>query len=187
VVAVNLSEVENKRARILNRKQHLWNSIEIVDGNFEELEYDDESFDIVWSQDAFLHSPAKKQVVREAARVLKPGGDFIFTDPMQSDECPDGVLQPILDRIHLESMATPSFYRNTASEYGLKEIKYNELTEHLLKHYSAVLNETIERQHELNDQISSEYRQNMKKGLKHWIDGASRGYLSWGILHFRKE
>lgn len=187
VVAVNLSEVENERARNLNRKQQLENLIEVVDGNFEELEYDDESFDIVWSQDAFLHSPARKQVVREAARVLKPGGDFIFTDPMQSDDCPEGVLQPILDRIHLESMATPAFYREAASEFGFKEIHFDELTEHLKKHYSAVLNETNKRQHELKDQISGEYSQNMKKGLKHWINGATRGYLSWGILHFRKE
>lgn len=187
VVALNLSEVENDRARKLNREHGLEDLIDVVDGNFEDLDYDDEIFDIVWSQDSFLHSPAREQVIREVSRILKPGGDFIFTDPMQSDDCPEDVLQPILDRIHLESMASPDFYRNVASRNGLIEVNYDELTEHLKRHYSAILEETKKRENELTKRISEEYFQNMKKGLRHWIDGASKGYLSWGIMHFRKD
>ena len=41
----------------------------------------------------------------------KPGGHFVFTDPMQTDDCPPDVLQPVLDRIHLDSLASPGFYR----------------------------------------------------------------------------
>ena len=26
----------------------------------------------------------------------------------------------------------------------------------------------------------------IKTGLQHWVDGGRRGYLQWGILHFRK-
>jgi hypothetical protein len=29
------------------------------------------------------------------------------------------------------------------------------------------------------------YVDNMIKGLQHWVDGADRGYLAWGILDFR--
>ncbi len=187
VIGLNLSEVENNRARELNRDQGLDGKINIVDGNFEDLGFEDESFDVVWSQDSFLHSPARKQVIEEVSRILKPGGEFIFTDPMQSDDCPDGVLQPILDRIHLESMASPDFYRETADEFDMEEVQYDELTEHLRKHYSAVLQETEKQEEELKARISEDYTQNMKKGLRHWIDGASNGYLSWGIMHFRKQ
>lgn len=186
VIGLNLSEVENNRARELNRDQGLDGKISIMDGNFEDLDFEDESFDVVWSQDSFLHSPARKQVIEEVSRILKPGGEFIFTDPMQSDDCPDGVLQPILDRIHLESMASPDFYRETADEFDMEEVQYDELTEHLRKHYSAVLQETEKQEEELKARISEEYTRNMKKGLRHWIDGASNGYLSWGIMHFRK-
>jgi sarcosine/dimethylglycine N-methyltransferase len=186
VVALNLSEIENDRARRLNREHGLEEHIDVVDGNFEELDYDDEMFDIVWSQDAFLHSPAREQVVREVSRILKPGGDFIFTDPMQSENCPDDVLQPIFNRIHLESMASPAFYRDIASRNGLIEVSYDELTEHLKRHYSAILEETEKRENELTKRISKEYFQNMRIGLHYWIDGAAKGYLSWGIMHYRK-
>jgi sarcosine/dimethylglycine N-methyltransferase len=187
VTALNLSEVENERARKLNREQELDELIEVVDGNFEELPYEDETFDLVWSQDAFLHSPAREQVIKEASRVLKPGGDFVFTDPMQSDNCPEGVLQPILNRIHLDSMASPEFYRKTASANNLEEVVFEELTIHLKRHYSSVLDETIKHETQLKSRVSEEYIRNMKTGLQHWIDGAEKGYLSWGIFHFKKS
>jgi sarcosine/dimethylglycine N-methyltransferase len=41
-------------------------------------------------------------VLGEVNRVLKPmAGRFVFTDPMRADDCPEGVLDPILARIHL--------------------------------------------------------------------------------------
>jgi len=186
VVALNLSEVENSRARQLNKEQGLEELIDVVDDRFESVPYPDNTFDVVWSQDAFLHSPAREQVLGEATRILKSGGELIFTDPMKSDECPEGVLQPILDRIHLDSLASPSFYNNTAERLGLNNPRFEELTHHLKQHYEAVLKETEKREADLKALISSEYIQNMKKGLAHWINGAQKGYLAWGILHYIK-
>jgi len=187
VVALNLSKVENEKSRLLNQKKGLDNLIDVIEGNFEEIPFKDESFDIVWSQDAFLHSPLRTQVISEAARVLKVSGEFIFTDPMKTDNCPDGVLQPILDRIHLEDMASPEFYRQVAAENGLKELNFDNKTEQLRNHYSAVLRETLEHEKELQNKISKEYLENMKSGLNHWIRGAENHYLTWGIFHFIKK
>ena len=122
VVALNLSEVENERDRQMNREQGLDHLIEVVDASFEDLPYPDNSFDFAWSQDAMLHSGERAKVVGEVVRVLKPGGEFVFTDPMQTDNCPDGVLQPILDRIHLETLGSPGFYREQAAGHGMSEL-----------------------------------------------------------------
>jgi len=187
VVALNVSEVENERARSLNKKSGLYDLIEVVDGNFEELPFEDESFDIVWSQDSFLHSPLREQVISEASRVLTTSGELIFTDPMKADACPDGVLQPILDRIHLESMASPEFYRQAAAGNGFEELTFDENTEHLKRHYTAVLHQTLEHEDKLRKNVSREYLENMKEGLNHWIDGAEKDYLAWGIFHFQKS
>ena len=186
VVALNLSEVENRRARALNQEQGLADKIEVVEGSFEALPYPDDSFDVVWSQDAMLHSGARDKVVAEVARVLKPGGRFVFTDPMQSDNCPEGVLQPIKDRIHLQSLGSPVFYREQAARAGLKEESFSELTEHLVNHYGRVRAETEARGDALSRRVSAAYIERMKTGLGHWVDGGKRGYLSWGIFLFRK-
>jgi len=186
-VALNLSEVENERDREMNREQGLADLIDVVDASFEKVDYPDETFDVVWSQDAILHSDHREKVLEEVARVLKPGGEFIMTDPMQADDCPEGVLEPILNRIHLSSLGSPSFYIETAKKLGMKDLGFEDHTAQLTRHYSRVYQTLTEREDELADKIvSREYIERMKQGLQHWIDGGRNGYLAWGIFHFRK-
>jgi sarcosine/dimethylglycine N-methyltransferase len=110
----------------------------------------------------------------------------VFTDIMQADDCPEGVLQPILDRIHLDSLGSLSFYRGTASELGLEDLGFEDHTPHLSRHYSRVLNETEKRRHELEGYVSPQYIERMKTGLRHWIEGGRKGWLQWGALRFGK-
>ena len=186
VTALNLSEVENGRHRELNKKAGLAERIEVVDGNFEAVPGAAARFDVVWSQDAILHSGDRRRVLREVDRVLKPGGQFIFTDPMQADDCPAGVLQPILDRIHLDSLGSPGFYRAEAAMLGWSEVGFNDHTPQLANHYQRVLEETVRAEGALRDKVSPDYIARMKKGLGHWVEGGRAGHLAWGILHFRK-
>ncbi len=186
VVALNLSEVENERARRMTREQGLDHLVHIMDGSFENIPQQINSFDVVWSQDAILHSPDRALVISEVARVLKPGGQFLFTDPMQADDCPQSVLRPILDRIHLQSLGSPSFYQWAAHRFGLIEVGFQDLSCQLVIHYSRVLQEMQHRLEELIYTVSSDYIKKMKKGLAHWIDGGNKRHLVWGIFHFRK-
>lgn len=186
VVALNLSEAENSRCRELNERQGLGERIAVVDGSFEEVPAEDESFDLVWSQDALLHSGRRDRVIAEVARILKPGGRFVFTDPMQADVCPEGVLQPILDRIHLSSLGSPQFYRAACRHQGLSEIGFEEATTQLVNHYRRVFEETCARHDELAAEVSEAYIEPMKVGLGHWIEGGRSGHLAWGIFEFVK-
>lgn len=185
VTALNLSEVENERSRTMNGQSGLDPLIDLVDASYEDVPFPDGTFDAVWSQDAILHSGDRPRVLAEAARVLKSGGDLVFTDPTQADDCPEGVLEPILDRIHLESLGSPDFYRATARSLDLREVAFEDHTPHLPTHYARVLEETTAHEEELTGQISPEYIGRMKKGLQHWVDGGRKGYLAWGIFHFR--
>jgi sarcosine/dimethylglycine N-methyltransferase len=158
-----------------------------VDASFESVPADDDSFDVVWSQDAILHSGERAKVIAEVARVLKPAGEFIMTDPMQADDCPEGVLQPVLDRIHLDSLGSIGFYREEAKKNGMQEIEVEELTDYLVKHYSRVRRELQENRDTITDKVSDAYIDRMITGLGHWVDAGSNGYLRWGVLHFRKK
>lgn len=182
----NLSKKENERNEEKNQQLGLDKLIEVHQGNFEKINFDDEAFDVIWSEDSLLHSNRKKVVFEEAWRVLKPGGDFIFTDPMQSDACPEGVLQPILDRIHLEELGSVKRYREIAQEVGFKEAAIAEMPNQLVNHYSRVLAEIDNNHDKIAGNVSEAYIEKMKKGLQHWINGGQKGYLNWGILHFRK-
>lgn len=186
VVALNLSEVENERDRQMNREQGLDHLIEVVDGAFEDIPFQDGTFDVVWCEDSFLHSPDRPRVMREVHRVLKSGGDFIFTDPMQADDCPEGVLQPILERIHLETMGSPSFYKRELEGLGMTMERFEDHSHQLPRHYGRVYRELERRAPDLKGLVSDAYVERMKKGLSHWVEGGNNGYLAWGIFHFTK-
>lgn len=186
VSALNLSEVENVRARKLTADQGLSDLVEVIDGSFEAIPFDEGTFDAVWSQDAILHSGNRDRVLAEVARVMKTGGRFVFTDPMQADDCPDGVLDPILARIHLETLGSPSYYEQAGAAVGLKLVAFENLTHQLCRHYQRVLEETTRREGELRGKVTDGYITRMKHGLQRWIDGGRAGHLAWGVFLFEK-
>lgn len=185
VTCVNISETQNRLNRELNDKAGLTGKIDVVYGDFENIPADDASMDVVWSQDAILHSGNRRRVLDEVKRVLKPGGQFIFTDPMQADDCPDGVLQPILDRIHLETLGSFGFYDAELGKRSFEKIEVKVLTHQLRRHYWRVGEELKANYERLSKGASTDYLDNMIKGLGHWVDGADEGYLAWGVMHYR--
>jgi sarcosine/dimethylglycine N-methyltransferase len=186
VACVNLSEVQNARNRAMNRAPQLEGRIDVLDASFEQVPLPDAEFDVVWSQDSFLHSGDRSQVLSEVDRILRPGGELIFTDPMQADDCAPGSLQPVLDRIQLDSLASPGFYRREAQQRGWQELGFEDLTHQLVEHYTRVRQELAIRRDELLESVSGAYIDRMITGLGHWIDAGDRGLLRWGIFHFRK-
>ena len=186
VGCLNLSETQNARNRELNAQGKYSLVINVIDGSFEDIPMPDHSVDVVWSQDAILHSENRDKVFEEVKRVLSEGGQFIFTDPMQSEHCPKEVLQPILDRIHLDSLGSIPRYKDMLLGLGFKELEIVDLSENLSAHYERVLEEVLASQWNLLRVCSEDYIERMKTGLQHWIDGGKGGHLTWGILHFQK-
>jgi ubiquinone/menaquinone biosynthesis C-methylase UbiE len=185
VTCLNISETQNQRNRQLCAAQGLTERVWVKHGNFEQLPLDADSFDVVWCQDALLHSGNRALVLQEVRRVLRPGGQWIFTDPMQADDCPRGVLAPVLDRIHLATMGSFGFYKKAHHELGFDELSIEDLSDHLVRHYARVRVDLEQRYDEIVGLSSKPYVDRMIEGLGHWVEAGKQGYLSWGILHFK--
>ncbi|GJO49185.1 Glycine/sarcosine/dimethylglycine N-methyltransferase [Mycobacterium marinum] len=186
VTCLNISEAQNETNRERNRNAGLDAKIRVVHGSFEAIPEPDGSYDVVWSQDAILHAADRRKVIEEAFRVLKAGGELIFTDPMQADEVPDGVLAPVYDRLNLADLGSMRFYRETALAVGFEVVDQIDLVHNLGVHYQRVLEELETRRRELEEHSSTEYLDKMRVGLRNWVDSAREGHLAWGIQHFRK-
>jgi len=186
VICLNLSEAENNRNREMNKAAGVDDKITVIDGSFEDIPLEDNSVEFAWSQDAILHAGDRAKVLAEVDRVLKPGGRFVFTDPMQADDCPQGVLDPILARIHLSTLGSPGFYKAEAEKLGWNDAGFELMTDQLARHYTRVLETTEEKAPGLKGKISDDYIARMKKGLRHWIDGGNAGHLAWGVFCFDK-
>lgn len=184
---LNISENQNDTNRQKNHRAKLADKINVVHGVFENLPDREGTYDIAWSQDAILHSDQRHKVLEEVWRVLKPGGLFIFTDPMQADDVPEGVLQPVYDRLQLNSLGSMRFYREAAEAIGFDVVEQEDLTPQLRNHYARVREELLANYDKLRESgASAAYLDKMALGLENWVKAADAGHLSWGIQLFRK-
>lgn len=186
VDCLNLSRTQNELNRKNSKEAGVTALIDVIHGSYENIPAPDATYDVAWSQDAILHSGDRPRVLDEIERVLKPGGQVIFTDPMQADDCPDGVLQPILDRIHLGSLASFEFYRSELSARGFEEVAVSRMLDQLRTHYARVGEDLQSRYDDIVALSGKEYVDNMLNGLQHWVNGADKRHLAWGIVHFQK-
>jgi sarcosine/dimethylglycine N-methyltransferase len=186
VHCLNISEVQNERNRRRNRGLGLQDRIDVVHGSFHRVPLRDASVDLVWSQGAFFHSDDREQLVAEVQRVLKPGGQVLFTDQMQSDACPPGVLSSFYERFKVAALSSPLSYRRTFAQRGLRQEEWCDLSPDLLYHYTTV--RSVLRQHydKLSREISTSYLDRMLINLNNWVSASHAGHLRWGIFHFRK-
>ena len=87
-------------------------------GNALDLPFRESSFDTVWGQDAWCYVTDKARLIREAARVTRPGGTIAFTDWIQLRDVPDKKLDPLLSFMLFPYMETPEGYQRLLEENG---------------------------------------------------------------------
>ena len=81
-----------------------WPHVEVVEGAAEAMPFEDKSIDHLISIYLFHELPprVRPQVIAEAARILKPGGQFIIADSLQFGDNPgvDGFLEYFPEGFH---------------------------------------------------------------------------------------
>ncbi|MBD3278984.1 MAG: methyltransferase domain-containing protein [Candidatus Aegiribacteria sp.] len=106
------------------------NSIEYRVGNAESIPWPDESFHVVWGEDAWCYVEDKNKLIEEARRVLKPGGTIAFSDwiegPSGMDE--DTALR-ICNFMKFPAVFTRRKYEEVLQANGFSLITSQDLTE----------------------------------------------------------
>jgi sarcosine/dimethylglycine N-methyltransferase len=184
VCCLNVSTLQNQRNQQLNQAQNLTSLIDVKEGSYEDIPYPNESFDIVWLQDSMIHSGNRRQVLAESRRVLKRGGELIFTDTLQNDNCSSEQLQPAFNRLQVDDAGSFLFYRNTLEELGFKKISVVDLSKHVHTHYIRIREELMMRYDELIKQTSKEAIDNTLKSIEPWINFYQKGEMQWGLFHY---
>ncbi len=85
VTGITLSPNQVKRATELATEQNVDNA-QFTVMNALEMEFEDNSFDIVWACESGEHMPDKEAYINEMMRVLKPGGKFVMATWCQRDD-----------------------------------------------------------------------------------------------------
>jgi sarcosine/dimethylglycine N-methyltransferase len=193
VTCIDISSKENARNREMSKEQGMEKLIHIPgDLSFCDTGMESKSYDLVFSMDSFLHAGSlREKAVEEAARVLKPGGIFSFTDIMKADTATDDQVKPVYDRLKLVDMGCPSKYREWCERYNLVFLEYDDLTPQLNHHYGQVKENLVNIRQDLQGKISDAFMDKMISGLETWVEttqpqASTLSFMSWGVMTFKK-
>ena len=155
-------------------------------GDFHDLSFTDASFEVVWSQDSLMYGADKSTILREAGRVLVPGGNLVFTDILANRDMPPQDRARLYARVNTPEMWDIQRYREALDELGFTTQRVEDWSKHVALSYALVRDRVKEQSVALAGKIGEEAVQRTIDGLTFWIDSAHAGYVGWAFFVARK-
>lgn len=126
---ITISPGQVKKANKYSKLNNVSDKVNFLVEDFNETKFPDRSFDIVWGIESICYATDKQKVLKEAYRVLKPGGRIVVSDgfllkeksKMTEDE------RKLVDiwshGYRVESFATPEEFKHYLEGAGFKNVK----------------------------------------------------------------
>jgi ubiquinone/menaquinone biosynthesis C-methylase UbiE len=171
---------ENNRVNSQLNAERGFDTITVVDGRFESLSMLDESFDVVWSQEAICHSTDVAKVFSEAWRVLKPGGEFALGNTCRSESIPAHILGDLNKRNSLD-LQTLDFHSELAKSLGFQVSVCNDMSTHLGTHYRKMIEEVRAKESIFTEREGKKYFDRVVVSLQYWLRMCDEELMKWGI------
>ncbi len=93
VTGIDLTDEYCRAATMLTAKTGLAHLVDCRQGDATKLPFDDQAFDVVWTEHVAMNIPDKTRLYKEIHRVLKPGGTLAIYDVLAGPTGP--VLFPV--------------------------------------------------------------------------------------------
>ena len=182
VTGTNISEKELELARLRATEAGLDHLLSFEYGDFHRLSYTDDSYDVVWSQEAFLHAVDKNAVLSECWRVVRPGGSLVFTDILVRRSTPEADRKRIYDRVKSPDMWDLQDYREALSQLELPVTREEDWSRHVGRSYAWVRDRLLENREALAPRIGYDTIDGTVEALSFWVDSANAGNIGWALF-----
>lgn len=134
VTGITLSPVQAQRATVLNKEAGLDDRVANIECDALDMDFPDNTFDVVWSLESAEHIPDKYKLIQECMRVLKPGGTLVMLAWCLRESFPPLALheqvsiRSIQREYCLPRLAPPSEYQNLMRRFGLRHVEEEDWT-----------------------------------------------------------
>ena len=156
-------------------------------GNALDMPFRAASFDVVWGQDAWCYITDKARLIRECARVLRPGGVVAFTDWVETGPMSDEQWTALNAFMVFPYLETLDGYVSLAESAGLTVVAREDLSPDFARHVQMYLDALTDRHRAA---IVAGYGQPMydevERGLTMWRDASAAGQVGRGRVIARK-
>ena len=186
VVATNISEDQLRIGAERTEAAGLSHLVRFEYADFHELPYADGRFDCWWCQGAVLHAIDKARVLREAWRVLKPGGRFVMTELVADGEM-DGAARAAFDAIaHSPGMWRVAEFDSAFAATGFEVLEREDWTESALIGWERAREATEAMRAEFEPEVGKEAVDVTVERYRLWADVTRAGQVGWVYYAARK-
>ena len=187
VTGINISEKELDLARERADEAGLGDQASFRYGDFHDLPFPDGSFDVVWSQEAFLHGVGKQTILEECHRVLRPSGRLVISDLVARAHLSEEERARIYARLRLREMWSAEQYVAGLEAAGFSVVDSDDWAANVAPTYGSVVAGVREQYDELARRVPTEQLDNTIAALDVWVESAEAGKISQVFLVAQRE
>jgi tocopherol O-methyltransferase len=130
VTGITLSDRQVERATTNAKQKKVADLVGFRVMNYGHTSFPDASFDVVWGCESICYADSKEQFIKEAYRLLKPGGRLVVADGFvtQYENNDDPVIRQWLDGWQVNYLESPTRFSNFMQDAGFISVAYRDIS-----------------------------------------------------------
>lgn len=183
VTGLDITRSRVQGATELTALAGLSDRVQFLEGNALQMPLPDARFTLAIAQEAFAHIPNKQQLIRECARVLRPGGRLVFSDILCRQPLPAEDAQRLFDGMRFSEISSVDEYTGLLQASGLRVVRVRDLSDewtHILRErhamYRSLEEQTVTR-------LGREHFERYDRAYAHFVGLYQVGVLGGALIH----